>query len=170
MLTSFSELESANPECAYSMVMTWSFGCLRCFAGLLAAGVADHSARDSVIDGQLSYWSRVLFGEAMFVPRIGLYAYAPLLHRREAKNQIASVVISNPQAGVYGLRFDMRDKMFLLALTQPLEPLPADSLLREAIYHPEEFILSMSQSTAHFLFSWSNATTPQAITWDYAAG
>jgi len=146
------------------------FWLLKVLCGVVAAGVADHSAGDTIIDGQLPEWSRILFGERMLPPRIGLYAYVPLLHQKEAKHQIASAVISNPDAGVYGLRFDLRDKMFLLALTQPAEVLPEDSLLRDAIYHPEEFILSMNQSTAHFFFSWSDVTAGKAITWNYAEG
>jgi hypothetical protein len=143
---------------------------LKVLCGLLAAGVADHSASSEVIDSRLSQWSRVLFGELMFVPRVGLYAYTPLQHQKEARTQIAAAVVSNLETGAYGLRFDMRDKMFLLMLVQPTEPLPEDSLLRDAIYHPEEFVLSMSESTAHFFFSWNNATTPLGITWNYGSG
>lgn len=141
---------------------------LKVLCGVVAAGVADHPARDAEIDGQLSEWSRLLFGERMLPPRMGLYAYVPLLHQKEAKHQIACAVISSLEAGVYGLKFDLRDKMFLLVLAQPTEVLPEDSLLRDAIYHPEEFILSMNQSTAHFFFSWSGATTGKAINWNYA--
>ena len=62
----------------------WS---LKLLCGLVAAGVADHPAGKTARHHQLAAWSRVLFGEVMLAPRIGLYAYVPLQHQKEAKHQ-----------------------------------------------------------------------------------
>jgi hypothetical protein len=113
-------------------------------------------------------WLRILFGGAPFPAGWGLYVPAPIGHTDRTLERVEAAAISSTTNGVYGLVSRLRDKRLLLAMVRPSAPLEPDSILKDAVYRPGEFLLRMDARSISVMFCWEQGAQGPGITWEYA--
>lgn len=138
---------------------------LKVALGLSAANWAEHSSAEQKVKNA-DYWVNILFGDAPFPDRFGLYTFAEIGYEAKALNSIQASLISNTNDGIYGLEFVMVASKFVLPLTLFPDSFNPDSALAKSVYRPGQLIMNKKDAEVVLVFSWDKPGS-KAIVMEY---
>src|ERR1700687_3518444 len=111
-------------------------------------------------------WLQILFGEAQFSARCGLYVSGKIPDSEGIERGYKFVAFSNNAAGVYGARVSLNDETFGVAMSAPPEDL-ANTFLATHVYRPRGLAFTNGTSEKIIQFGWDDGLVHTGVRMTY---